>query len=149
MQMRQVFADSSVVIAGAISHTGASRDVLTMAEIGLYQLVLSRQVVDECERNLQKKYLAALPYLAKLLGHMNVLIVSDPAPVALTPWLTAIEIKDLPILVAALQSQVDCLLTLNPKDFIPRLAQATGLTIQSPGEFIEELRRLIGEQFSA
>ena len=39
--MRRVFADSSILIAGAASRTGASRAVLTMAEIGLFQLVIS------------------------------------------------------------------------------------------------------------
>lgn len=43
--MRKVFADSSVLIAGAGSRSGASRAVLTMAEIGLFKLVLSQQVL--------------------------------------------------------------------------------------------------------
>jgi hypothetical protein len=34
----RVFADASVLVAGAGSRTGASRAVLVMAEIGLYWL---------------------------------------------------------------------------------------------------------------
>lgn len=37
-KMRRVFADSSVIIAGAASRKGASRAVLMMAEIGLFQV---------------------------------------------------------------------------------------------------------------
>ena len=85
--MRRVFADSSVIIAGAYSRTGASRAVLSMAEVGLFQLVISRQVVDECER----------------------------------------------------------LLTLNTKDFTPQVAAASGLTIQTPGEFVRDLRTIVTE----
>ena len=48
--MRRIFADSSVLIAGCGSRTGASRAVLTMAEIGLFKLVVSEQVVEECDR---------------------------------------------------------------------------------------------------
>ena len=143
MPLRQLFADSSVVIAGAISHTGASRDVLIMAEIGLYQLVLSHQVIDECERNLQKKHPAVLPYFAQLLAHINLVVVPNPVPLALEPWLPHIEAKDAPILVAALDAKVDRLLTLNPKDFTQQIAQMSGLTMQSPGEFIEELRTIV------
>lgn len=47
--MRKVFADSSILIAGAASRTGASRAVLTMAEIGLFKLVVSEQVLAECQ----------------------------------------------------------------------------------------------------
>lgn len=47
--MRRVFADSSILIAGSGSRTGASRAVLTMAEIGLFKLVISQQVLDECD----------------------------------------------------------------------------------------------------
>ena len=46
--MRKVFADFSILIAGAASRTGASRAVLTMAEIGLFKLVVSEQVLAEC-----------------------------------------------------------------------------------------------------
>ena len=41
--MRRIFADSSLLIAGCGSRTGASRAVLTMAEIGLFKLVVSGQ----------------------------------------------------------------------------------------------------------
>ena len=37
-----------------------------MAEIGLFQLVISEQVVIECERNLSKKLPAALPIFTEL-----------------------------------------------------------------------------------
>jgi hypothetical protein len=37
--MLRVFIDSSVLIAGAGSPAGASRAVLTMAELGLFQML--------------------------------------------------------------------------------------------------------------
>jgi len=39
----------------ATSKTGASRAVLTMAEIGLFKILISEQVLEECQRNLYKK----------------------------------------------------------------------------------------------
>ena len=53
--MKRIFADSSILIAGAASKTGASRAVLTMAEIGLFKILISEQVLEECQRNLYKK----------------------------------------------------------------------------------------------
>ncbi len=141
--MRKVFADSSVLIAGAGSRSGASRAVLTMAEIGLFKLVVSRQVLDECERNLRKKLPAALPLFAELLAAINLEIIADPSAEEVSRWESLIEAKDAPILAAAVVTAPDRFLTLNPKDFTPAVADQSGLLIQSPGEFVQEIRAII------
>lgn len=69
--MRRIFADSSVLIAGCGSRTGASRAVLTMAEIGLFKLVVSDQVLEECDRNIRKKIPVAMPIFTELLARIN------------------------------------------------------------------------------
>ncbi|MEG4394471.1 hypothetical protein [Microcoleus sp. BROC3] len=60
-----------MLIAGCGSRTGASRAVLTMAEIGLFKLVVSEQVLQECDRTLRKKIPAALPIFTELLATIN------------------------------------------------------------------------------
>ena len=141
--MRRVFADSSVLIAGAGSRSGASRAVLMMAEIGLFKLVVSRQVLDECERNLRKKLPAVLPIFAELLAAISLEILSDPPPEESTRWEAIIEVKDAPILAAAVLAASDRLLTLNTKDFTPEVAAQSGLIIQTPGDFVQEIRTVI------
>ncbi|MFN8454125.1 MAG: PIN domain-containing protein [Anaerolineae bacterium] len=141
--MRKVFADSSVLIAGASSRGEASRAVLTMAEIGLFKLIVSRQVLDECERNLRKKLPAALPLFAELLAAINLEIVADPPAEEISRWESLIEAKDAPILAVAVLAAPDRLLTLNPKDFTLTVAAQSGLLIQSPGEFVQEIRAII------
>ncbi|MGD9100172.1 MAG: PIN domain-containing protein [Anaerolineae bacterium] len=141
--MRRVFADSSVLIAGAGSRSGASRAVLTMAEIGLFKLVLSRQVLDECERNLGKKLPVALPVFAELLAHINPEILPDPPPEESAQWEAIIEPKDAPILATAVNTAADRLLTLDVKDFTPEVAAQSGLVIQTPGDFVQEIRGII------
>jgi predicted nucleic acid-binding protein len=141
--VRKVFADSSVLIAGAGSRSGASRAVLTMAEIGLFKLVVSRQVLDECERNLRKKLPAALPLFAELLTVITLEITADPPAEEVSRWESLIEAKDAPILAAAVLASPDRLLTLNPKDFTPAVSAQSGLLIQSPGEFVQEIRAII------
>lgn len=141
--MRSVFSDSSVLIAGAGSRTGASRAVLTMAEIGLFKLIVSRQVLDECDRNLRKKLPAALPILAELLVAIGPEVAPDPSPEETIRWETIIESKDAPILAAAVQTSPDRLLTLNTKDFTTEVAAKSGLTIQTPGGFVRDIRKII------
>ena len=141
--MRRVFTDSSVLIAGAGSRTGASRAVLTMAEIGLFRLIVSRQVLDECDRNLRKKLPAALPILAELLAVIGPEIMPDPPPEETNQWAAIIEPKDAPILAAAVQASPDRLLTLNTKDFTAEVAAKSRLTIQTPGEFVQDIRKII------
>ncbi len=146
--MQPSFVDSSVMIAGAVSRTGASRAVLSMAEIGLFQLIVSRQVVDECERNLRHKFPGALPVFAHLLTNINLIVVDDPPSEESIRWHLHIEAKDAPILAAAVQAKVVRLLSLNTKHFTPNVAQASGVMIQSPSEFVREIRTIITEELS-
>lgn len=144
--MPRVFVDSNVLIAGAGSRQGASRAVLMMAEIGLFQVLVSRWVLEECERNLRKKLPQALPVFAELLIAVEPEILADPTPQEIAQWQTIIEAKDAPILAAAIKANVDRLLTLNTKDFTPEVAQKSGLTIQTPGDFVQEVRQIVGQE---
>ncbi len=148
--MTRVFADATVLVAGAGSRTGASRAVLTMAEIGLYRLVVSRQVLDETERNLRKKLPAALPVFAELMAAIGPEIVPDPSSEEVVHWESVIDPKDAPILAAAVTAAPDRFLTLDVKDFIKpvQVAEESGLRIETPAEFVQAVRTLIEEGLS-
>jgi len=141
--LRKVFVDANVLIAGADSRSGASYAVLVLAEIGLFRLVTCRQVLDEAERNLRKKLPRALPNFAAQMSLLHLEIMPVPTDDEVQRWLDIIEAKDAPILAAAVQARSDRFLTLNTRDFTPDVASATGLIIQTPGEFVQELRSLI------
>ena len=143
--MLRIFADANVLIAGAHSRSGASGAVLLLAEVGLCRLVVSRQVLDEAERNLRKKLPRALPTFAELLSSVQMEIVSDPELFAWQRWQGLIEEKDAPILEAAVVANVDRLLTLNTRDFTPEVGAKSGLYIQTPAQFINELRDLVSD----
>ncbi len=51
IQKIKVFIDTSVLIAGVASLTGASAAVLDLCEAESIQMVISRQVLVEAERN--------------------------------------------------------------------------------------------------
>ena len=141
--LRKVFVDANVLIAGADSRSGASHAVLVLAEIGLFQLATCRQVLDEAERNLRKKLPRALPNFALQMSLLPLHIVPVPSPDEVRRWAVIIEPKDAPILAAAVSARPDRLLTLNIRDFTPQVAAATGLIIQTSGEFIQEIRSMI------
>ena len=94
----RIFADANVLVAGADSRSGASRAVLLMAEIGLFTLVVSRQVLDEAERNIRQKLPRALPNFADQMAHLNLEILADPPLEDAAKWEAIIEAKDAPIL---------------------------------------------------
>ena len=141
--LRNIFVDANVLIAGADSRSGASHAVLVLAEIGLFRLVTCRQVLEEAERNLRKKLPRALPNFAAQMSLLSLDIAPVPADEEVHRWLGIIEAKDAPILAAAVLARPDRFLTLNTRDFTPEVAAATGLRIQTPGEFIQEIRSLI------
>ena len=144
--MLKIFADANVLIAGADSRSAASGAVLLLAEVGLFRLVVSRQVLDEAERNLRKKLPRALPTFAELLASIQMEIVPDPDISTWQRWEGLIEEKDAPILEAAVAANVDRLLTLNTRDFTPEVAAESGLHIQTPAQFINELRAVVSNR---
>lgn len=144
--MLRVFLDSSVIIAGSASSTGASRAVLILAEIGLFKAIVSHQVIDECQRNLAKKLPAAMPAFLELLTRLSLEVVDNPASQEVAQWQTIIEAKDAPILAAALRANANRILTLNTKDFTPAVALQAGIILQTPAQFIQSLREVITRQ---
>jgi predicted nucleic acid-binding protein len=114
-----------------------------MAEIGLFELIVSERVLLECERNLRKKLPADLPVFAELLAHIEPEIVSDPPAADIARWEKVIASKDAPILGAAVQAGAERLLTLDLRDFTETAAAESNLVIQTPGEFVENIRSLV------
>jgi predicted nucleic acid-binding protein len=144
--VRKIFLDSSVIIAACGSRNGASHAIIVMAEIGLFKVLISEQVIEECDRNITKKLPTALPILKQILSSINPEILPNPAIADVVKWETTIEPKDTPILAAALLAQSDRLLSLNTKDFTPNVAQESGLKIQTPSEFIQEIRSILTQE---
>ncbi|CUS03723.2 conserved protein of unknown function [Candidatus Promineifilum breve] len=143
MTTSRLFFDANVIIAGSMSRGGASRALMMLAEAGMFRMVVSRQVLDEVERNLRNKLPQALPLMTELLGHIAPEIVDDPAEEAFERWLAHIEAKDAPILEAAIRAGVNYLVTLNSRDFTPQVASLSSLSIVSPSEMIERLRAIV------
>jgi len=143
----QLFFDSSALIAGIISASGAARALLLLSEAGAIAITISEQVIAETERNLARKAPAALPFYRETVRASRIRIVKDPpaAEVAASRNLISHE-ADVPILVAAMVVKTGCLVTLNRRHFIedPEVARHSGLRIETPGDALAWVRGEIG-----
>ncbi len=139
----RIFADANILIAGSASDNGASHAVLKMAEFGMYTLVVSRQVLDEADRNMRQKLPGVYPQFVALMSRLNLEIAPDPPAAETARWVGIIEAKDAPILATAVLARVDRFLTLNTKDFTPAVAAQSGLLIQTPGDLIANIRAIV------
>ena len=138
-----VFLDADVIFAGSAAPTehSASHVVLQLGELTLVDCVTSQQVVTEVERNLAAKLPSKLPELQLILSR-SLRTVPDPRPQDIHAYTGQADPKDLPILVAAIQTGCPYLLTFNLRHFTPTTAE---LTIQRPGEFVKTVRTLLSQ----
>jgi hypothetical protein len=125
---------------------GASHAVIVMAEIGLFKVLVSEQVLKECERNISKKMIVALPIFRQILMIINLEIIADPLPEEIDKYKLMIEPKDAPILASAIATKADRLLSLNTKDFNETVSSQCGLIIQTPSQFIQEIRSILAQE---
>jgi predicted nucleic acid-binding protein len=135
-RLPRVFLDADVVVAGSASGSGASHLVLRLGELGLLDLISSRQARDEVERALARKLPSALPAfhaLAKAALHW----LPDPGIEDLRAYAGEADEGDLGILVAAIGARAEVLLTFNTRHYRPR---ASVPRIERPGEFLQRLR---------
>ena len=144
-----LFLDSSALIAGIISTTGAARVLLLLAETGHITITISEQLVAESERAIARKVPRALGDLRKAILVSNASIVRDPSPseVGASSHLISHH-PDAPILVAAMKVKADYLVTLIRKHFIddPDVARLSGLKIGTPGEVLIWVRSQISSE---
>lgn len=149
----RLFLDSNVLTGGIVSSWGLDKATLSLCAAKVCQLVLAEVVRDEVEENLllHAKRLPLLdaeqliedyhrlikltnpelvPYPDKNLVHSNRHLIRHEA--------------DVPVLLSAMASRPDWLLTHNTKHFTKAIAQRTSLRIATPADFYRELSTLLG-----
>ena len=143
MQKFNIFLDSSALIAGAISESGAAHILLNLGESKDIVLTVSELVIWESERIMAKKAPASLNDLRSLIKSSNLKIVANPSLKEVEANLYLIkDPNDVPILLAAIKAKVDYLATHNRKHFLedPQVAERSGLKIGTPGDVLAWLR---------
>ena len=136
----RVFLDSNVILSGLLSDKGAPRIILDLLTFQLPFLVGStgRYNLIEIERNLKRKMPQILAVYKRYLPRLNLKVISVPRPEELREFAGKITDKDIPVLVSAIRSKADFLVTGDKRHF-QRIKVPDGylLKIVTPSEFID------------
>lgn len=143
MPKLNIFLDSSVLIAGVISETGAAHALLQLGESEDIFLTVSEMVLVESERTIAKKSPRNLNDLRTTIKTAKLRIVADPSRKEVEANLYLMkDPTDVPILLAAMKAKVDYLATHNRKHFLddPKVIENSNLSIGSPGDALVWIR---------
>ncbi|MGA7852847.1 MAG: PIN domain-containing protein [Candidatus Acidiferrales bacterium] len=147
-----MFLDSNVLTGGIVSPWGLDKAALSMCAARLCKLVLAEAVRDEVDENLSRQAQRLTSgEREKLIGRYRRLIqLTDPE---IVPYPTETLVRssrhiirhaaDVPVLLSAMASTPDWLLTHNTKHFTPEVATRTGLRIATPADFFRTLSSLL------
>lgn len=148
----RLFLDSNVLTGGIISPWGLDKATLSLCSASICKLVLSEVVRQEVEHNLLLRAQDLPPSRAKLLveGYRGLIERCKPE---LVPLPSQAEVcanrhlirheSDVPVLLSAMKSKPDWLLTHNTKHFTKTVAQRTGLRIATPADFFRALSAML------
>ncbi len=138
--MNKVFLDSSVIIAGINSATGASQIILKLAKDEKIMASVSEIVLQEVMRNLKKKMpknvsIQFLEYLSQ--SNFRKVIFEQESEILKYHGTT--EAKDVHIIAATFKSKANYLVTLDKKHLLKLERKNFPFKIVTPGEFLKIL----------
>ena len=144
----RLFLDSNVLTGGIVARWGLDRAVLSLCASRVCQLVLAEAVRDEVEENL---LLHVEPLGRDIAGQLlddysRLIKLTRPE---IVPYPSESEVAssrhlirhaaDVPVLLSAVKSKPDWLLSHNTKHFSATVARRTGLRIATPIDFFRAL----------
>lgn len=144
----RLFLDSNVLTGGMVAPWGLDKAVLSLCAARICKMVLAEIVREEVEYNLLQHACASGTGQADqiLQDYEQLLKLTRPEIVPLPQASEVMASRhlirhaaDVPVLLSAIQSQPDWLLTRNTKHFTARVAQKTGLRIATPIAFFRQL----------
>lgn len=147
----RLFLDSNVLTGGIVSPWGLDKAALSLCAAKVCRLVLAEAVRDEVEENLllHTERLVSLDAEQLIENYRRLIRLTNPE---LVPYPDKDLVRssrhlirheaDVPVLLSAMASKPDWLLTHNTKHFTKAVAQRTALRIATPAEFFRELSAL-------
>ena len=137
----RVFLDTSALLAGLNSPTGASGVILAACISRDIIPIISPQIIEEAERNIGSKFPAL-----RDAWHSFLLI---PPRVTMEPSLGEVKAayellptNDAPILASAIGARPDALVTWNTRHFLrSRVTDSVDFPILTPGDFLKNFLR--------
>jgi predicted nucleic acid-binding protein len=115
----RVFLDSNVILSGLLSERGAPRILLDLLSLKLPFLMGStgRYNLIEIERNPRKKMPGLLAVYKAYLPRLHLKIIPLPRPEEIRDFSGQGAEKDIPVLISAIQSKADFLVTGDKQHF--------------------------------
>lgn len=133
----KVFVDSSVLFAAALSAKGSARELILHAIKGEFSLYISPLVLEEVKRNLTRKAPAALPAFDSFRNLFTHIV--DPATPLVRRVAEVVEVKDAPIVAAAMTAPVDYLASYDQKHLLKQkdiILTTFGVVVVTPDEVL-------------
>jgi predicted nucleic acid-binding protein len=143
MQQVNIFLDSSALIAGIISETGAAHVLLQLGETEDIALTISEVVLNETKRSIGRKSPENWENVQKEIQKSGIKVLRDPSYEEIQANLYLMDDPDdVPILLAAIKAKVDYLATHDHKHFLddPKVTERAGIKIGTPGDVLAWLR---------
>ena len=140
--LSKIFFDADALIAGSASKAGSSFILLQLCELNILHGLSSSQVVEECRVNIQKK-LPEAEHIFEQIVERSLEVLENPNPGEIEKFNNMSHPKDLPILVTAILSKADYLVTFNTKHFRPD--PNFGLTVIKPGDLFHKIRLILNQ----
>jgi predicted nucleic acid-binding protein len=144
----RLFLDSNVLAGGIVSPWGLDKATLALCAAKVCRLVLPEAVRDEVEENLllHAERLPSLDAEQLIEAYRRLVRLTNPEMV---PYPDADLVRsnrhlirhaaDVPVLLSAMASKPDWVLTHNTKHFTKAVAQRASLRIATPAEFFRAL----------
>jgi predicted nucleic acid-binding protein len=138
----KLFLDSTVIFSAIYSPTGGAGEIVRLGDQGKVKLCVSYYVLLETKRNLQKKAPERLPQFKQAVdtwAETSIFAVNRQEVLKAAAYT---ELKDAPVVAAAIKAKVDALVTLDKPHLLkpPQVAQKSGLNILTPGEALHLIR---------
>jgi predicted nucleic acid-binding protein len=147
----RLFLDSNVLTGGIVSPWGLDKATLSLCAARVCRLVLAEVVRDEVEENLllHGEHLPALDVDQLIEDYRRLIKLTNPEVVHYPDKNLVRSSRhlirhaaDVPVLLSAMASKPDWLLTHNTKHFTKAVAERTSLRIATPAEFFRALSAL-------
>ncbi len=116
--MLSVLLDSSVLFSAIYSNKGHARDLIVLAEQRQISLIISEYIYAEVQKNFQKKATGLVPLLDQFIQIVPIQVVKNPPKKLLKEVGTYIHQKDASIVAAAIDQNVDFLVSFDQKDLV-------------------------------
>lgn len=145
--MAIVFLDSGVFMRGITASWGAAKAILILGASGVFSVHTSEVVILEVQAALDRKGIPTCPGsdFDRLLKQLKLVVHARPSRDAvqdgIRKYLPMVRhLADIPIIVAAIETNPDWLVSSNSEHFNATIARSTGLRIVTPPQLLRYLR---------